>query len=74
MQGAHHAALPQNVERAAYRHLGDTVMLGQFGLARQPSANRKLTLPDPVGKVVSKLHVDELGSIPIWHMITIDNP
>jgi hypothetical protein len=31
-------------------------------------------LPDPVGKVVSKLHVDELGSIPIWHMITIDNP
>jgi hypothetical protein len=69
VEGADHAAFAQDFQCSPHGHLGHAVGLGKLKLARQTTPARELAPPDPLGKVVRKLHIDELGSIPLWHMI-----
>ena len=74
VERADHAALAQDFQRSAHGHLGYAVGLGKLRLAGQPTPARVVASPNARGKVVGKLHVDKLSSIPLWHMINGRSP
>ena len=74
MQGSDDASLTQDFQGAAHCHLGDAVLGRQFGFGRQPGATDELPALHSRGNVVRHLYVDELGGIPIRHMINARTP
>jgi hypothetical protein len=74
MQGSDQPAVAKYLHRTPDSHLRYAVAHGKILFTGQTSANRELTESDSLGEVVSKLHIDKLGSIPFPHVINARTP
>jgi hypothetical protein len=74
VQSPNQPAIAKDLHSPPDSHLRYAVAHGKILFAGQASADRELTASDPRGEVVSKLHVDVLGSIPLMHMINARTP
>jgi hypothetical protein len=74
MQGSDQPTVAKYLHRTPDGHLRYAVAHGKILFTGQACANRELTEPDSPGKVVSKLHIDKLGSIPLPHLINARTP
>lgn len=74
VQGSDDAPLAQHFQRPADGHFGDPILDRQVSFGGQPGATDELLALDTRDDVVRHLHVDELGSIPLRHMINARTP
>ena len=74
MQGSDDASLAQDIQCPAHRHLGDPVLDRQVSFGGQPGTTGELSALDTRDDIVRHLHINELGGIPLRHMINARTP